>query len=121
MFAFAAVSFLLLLLANIFSVIWAPSAGAWLAVGLGIVIQYLIFLMFFTDKSTMVIYSKNNDSITVFRYFALNRKEIKMHRMSNLFNVYPVEVKNQYQQCVGYNINLIFKNGETITFFTKDQ
>lgn len=111
---------LILFVVNIIVIIYAPAAGAWLSVGVGIVESYLLFMMFFVENSTMVIFSKANNTVTVFRYFAMGRKEIQMLPMNELFNVYPIEVKNQYGTTQGFNIVLEFKFGETLKFFTSD-
>lgn len=108
-------------ISNLLVVMYAPSAGAWMAVAVGPLIAWFLFMLYFTEKSTMVIYSKKKDSITVFRYYAMGRKDVKMMRLGALVNVYPVEIKNQYGGTTGYNINLIFNDDKVLRFFTTDQ
>ena len=96
-----------------------------MSIGFGILKSWLFYGIFFTAKSTLVVYSKASDSITIINSFLLGRKEIKMMRISNLVNVYPIEVMDIYSispvKGKGISINLLFKNGEIVTFFTPDQ
>lgn len=92
-----------------------------MALGVAIFGAWLLYFMFFLDKSAMVIFSKTHDTITINRYFALDRCETTVARLSDLSDVHPVVVNGIMSgQQLGYNIVLLFNDGTRHKLFTSD-
>ena len=119
--AFCLVLLAVLLTGNILTAAYSPPVGAWMSTAVGIIGSWILFYMFFTEKSVMVLFNRNQDTITIFRYFAFDRKEVQVERLSELENVCPVIVKSLFGQQQGYNIVLQLKDFRRIELFTSDE